>query len=226
MIRIKCPKCSSTLTLDDAQAGQVGQCPECEAKFRVPARKAAAPARAAKDDEEKRRPPSRERDDEDDDQDEADDQDGQPRQSPQRRKSKGLSESARYTLVVSGGFLIAIIALGTGGIFIPRLALIVTGVSVLLMLTFSLMMAREAWADGMAKFMMVWLIPLYLFYFVSENWGRTQRLFIPYVGFLVLAVVSAYAVVLQDERLDEKRKATKAKIDHAVTAIVRVYRDA
>src|SRR5687768_9055797 len=54
MIRAKCPKCATPLSLPDAAAGNVRACPECDAKFRVPAPKPAAPLPAdpVDDDEE------------------------------------------------------------------------------------------------------------------------------------------------------------------------------
>jgi len=45
MIRIACPKCSERLVLDDETCGQVGECPECNARFRIPA---APPSRPQK----------------------------------------------------------------------------------------------------------------------------------------------------------------------------------
>jgi hypothetical protein len=222
MIRIKCPKCSITLTLDDADAGQVGQCTSCKAKFRVPARKAAAPP--PEDDEEDQEPAGRGREDEDED--DNDDMDEEQASSPKRRKAEGLSESARGTIVTSVIFFVVIVVLGTGGIFINQLAILVTLVSALLMLTCSLMVAREAMADGTGKFLMVWLIPLYFVYFVFSNWERTGRLFVPYVGFLLLVLASIGAYLLHEERVIQKRKDTKARIGLAVPAIVRVYREA
>src|SRR5262245_47260105 len=54
MIRAKCPKCATPLSLPDAAAGNVRACPECDAKFRVPGPKPAAPLPAdpVDDDEE------------------------------------------------------------------------------------------------------------------------------------------------------------------------------
>jgi hypothetical protein len=207
-----------TLTLDDAEAGQVGECTDCGAKFRVPVKKAAAPAKSAKGDTAKQR--SRDNDDDE----ESDDQEEKPRKSAKPSKTKAGESSARDTIVLACGFLAAIVVLGTGGIFINNLGIIVTGVSLLLMFSCSMMIAREAWADGMSKFMMVWLIPLYLMYFVTENWSRTKQLFIPYMGFMILALVSAYSVVLHQDRVEEKRKATKAMLDRVQAVRVWEYR--
>jgi len=46
MIRVKCPKCEKTLSVDDSKAGGVGSCPACGQRFRIPgvkAEKSAAP---------------------------------------------------------------------------------------------------------------------------------------------------------------------------------------
>jgi uncharacterized Zn finger protein (UPF0148 family) len=37
MIRLACPKCKERLVLDDETRGQIGQCPECNTRFRIPA---------------------------------------------------------------------------------------------------------------------------------------------------------------------------------------------
>jgi transcription elongation factor Elf1 len=193
MIRIKCPKCSTSLTLDDDEAGQVGECTDCGAKFRVPARKAAAPVRVAKGDAVKKRPPARA------DDDDAEDRDDEPRQAAPKRKPQGMSEAVKANLVMACVFLVAIVVLGTGGIFINNLAVLVTGISVLLMLVTGLLAARGAS-------------------------GSTGKLSI--AGFGLLAVVSAYAYMLHEERVVEKRKATKERIGNAEIAVVREYRDA
>jgi hypothetical protein len=39
MIRVKCPKCASPVSVADADAGGVGSCPRCGQKFRVPTSK-------------------------------------------------------------------------------------------------------------------------------------------------------------------------------------------
>jgi uncharacterized Zn finger protein (UPF0148 family) len=227
MIRLKCPKCSFALALEDSKAGQVGLCTECGAKFRIPARKSAAAARPTKESEAKRRPPAIADDDDEDegDEDESDDEGDEPRKAPPARKSDAMSAEAKSTVRLAVFFLVAIVALGIGGMYIHHLALLVTAISVLLAMTCSLMIAREAWSDGASKFMMVWLIPLYLLYFVYENWSRTKELFIPYVGFLLLAVASAFAYLQYEDRILEKRKATKAKLA-LEPAIVRMYHEA
>src|SRR5205823_2105787 len=36
MIRLKCPKCKKKIALDDSRAGDVGKCPDCGQRFRIP----------------------------------------------------------------------------------------------------------------------------------------------------------------------------------------------
>jgi hypothetical protein len=127
---------------------------------------------------------------------------------------------------MAGGFLVAIIALGIGGIYIHDLALVVAGVSALLWMSCGLMIAREAMADSTGKFLMVWAIPLYLLYFVYENWERTRQLFVPYLGFLALAAVSIGAFLLQQDRVVERRKEIRKLVDKAEVVLVRQYREA
>jgi hypothetical protein len=47
MIRFPCPKCEKRLSVDEAKAGQVGVCPNCKCKFRIPRLPESAPPVAA-----------------------------------------------------------------------------------------------------------------------------------------------------------------------------------
>jgi hypothetical protein len=82
MIRIRCPKCSERLALDDADAGRVGECPECTSRFRIPVPRqqavVEAPDRRDDFDEDEERP--RRRDDFDEEE--------RPRRRKRRRRSK------------------------------------------------------------------------------------------------------------------------------------------
>ena len=42
-MRVACPRCAKSLNIPDAVAGQVGQCPGCSAKFRLPAARPNSP---------------------------------------------------------------------------------------------------------------------------------------------------------------------------------------
>src|SRR5215510_7482065 len=149
MIRIKCPKCATPLTVDDAKAGKPEECTECGARFRVPVPKATVPARAPKAEEEKRRPVRRRDEEEDEDDEELDDElDDEPRPRRPRRKSKGLSESAKMNIRMAIALLLFVIALGVGGCFINRLGLLVFWISIFVTWGCGFMIARMAWQDS------------------------------------------------------------------------------
>jgi DNA-directed RNA polymerase subunit M/transcription elongation factor TFIIS len=163
MIRIKCPKCAAPLALDDDQAGGVGECTECGAKFRVP--KAKAPVRTRKadaddddededdddeDDEEeersssrarpRRRPRGRDEDDEDDDE-------GDTVMGPSRR-SRATSGTLKGNLIMVGIMLVIVMVVGLASIFLNKLG--TTGFigSVIGALLCSIMVVRAATKDG------------------------------------------------------------------------------
>jgi DNA-directed RNA polymerase subunit M/transcription elongation factor TFIIS len=127
MIRVKCPKCSHPLTAEDDEAGGVGECEECGAKFRIPAAKsksvaARAGAKKRADDDED------EEDDEDDDDgprrrvirdDDEEEDDDEP---GQRRKKQTSSRQLWISIAVCCGcvfvgavsFLASLLITGAG----------------------------------------------------------------------------------------------------------------
>ena len=131
MIRIKCPKCSVVLKLDDEEAGQVGQCDDCGAKFRVPAKKAAAPVKATK------RAAEEDEDDEDGDDDEQDDL--------ASAAAAAASRKAKSNIVMSVGGGVGLILLALGGVFIDMVALLVSVLSFLLIIVCMLLALRQAY---------------------------------------------------------------------------------
>ncbi len=133
MIRIKCPKCSVVLKLDDEEAGQVGQCDDCGAKFRVPAKKAAAAPRPSDPDEDE--------DDDDDDDDEEKDPDDVARSKAAAEASKAAR--AKMIMSVAGGLGLLLLALG--GVFIDMVALLTGVLSALLIIVCLLLALREAY---------------------------------------------------------------------------------
>jgi hypothetical protein len=135
MIRIKCPKCAEVQTLDDDQAGQVGLCEDCGAKFRVPAKKAAA-ARPAKR--------SAVEDDEDDDDEETDDEEDAAPKKKSKGKS-GASAASGSRLPMSIGIGVAALLLSLGGVFIDMVGLLVAGLSFGLVFVCALLCIKEAY---------------------------------------------------------------------------------
>jgi len=138
MIRLKCPKCATTLSLDDSEAGQVGKCTDCGAKFRVPAKKAGATGRPTKETAKASTPAKRPRDDEDDEDEE---NTSRPKKEGKTKTKANDAKSSKVTLVA---LVPIIILLGLGSIYINRLGIIVAGVSIVLMLASGLMVYRTS----------------------------------------------------------------------------------
>jgi hypothetical protein len=105
------------LAVADEEAGGVGECNECGAKFRIPKTKVttAAPRRHQDDDDEDEddRPVRRRRDDDDD-------EDNEPAPRPLRR-SEGMSQAGLNHLKMAAIMLGLLIVLGLAAIFIGRL---------------------------------------------------------------------------------------------------------
>jgi DNA-directed RNA polymerase subunit M/transcription elongation factor TFIIS len=156
MIRIKCPKCAASLALEDSEAGGVGECTECGAKFRVPAAKAKSRARASRADDE---------DDEDDYEDEDDEDEEEERASGRRRARRSDIEddedealpkrrppsnsgSLKTNLIMAGVMLAVIVVTGLAGIFLNKLGSLTFFGSVLGALLCSIMVVRAATKDG------------------------------------------------------------------------------
>ena len=67
--------------------------------------------------------------------------------------------------------------------------------------------------DGMLRFWMVWIIPLYFLFFALSNWERTRRVFIAYVGFGLLGLACIGAYFLHEGGLERQREVTRKMID-------------
>ena len=147
MIRLKCPKCSEILSLDDSEAGQVAKCTDCGAKFRVPDRKGTAAARAAKGPEKAAAPAKRAKSDK-----EEEDNEDQPGKKKPPKKQQDPERKSPVAIAI--GFLPCLLLLGLGSIFINRLGIIVAGVSIILMLACGLMVYRTSVKDSLTEAIM------------------------------------------------------------------------
>jgi hypothetical protein len=152
MIRIKCPKCDTSLSLNDDLAGGVGECSECGAKFRVPSPKAKAASRASRDEDDD--------DDYDDDEDD-DDEDEEARAARRRRYEEDEEDededqrrppqkqgSVVGTLITLGVLFVVIVITGIAGIFLKNIGVTVFFGSVLAALTCAIMVVRAATKEG------------------------------------------------------------------------------
>jgi hypothetical protein len=216
MIRIKCPKCSFPLAVEDDQAGKPGDCTQCGSKFRIPMPKA-----TVRDDNEKGRPGRRRDDDDDDDEDEADDR---PRRR-RRAKAWKMSTSARMNIQMSIALLCTIIVLGVASCYIPALGVIMFWAGLFWYWACTFMIARMAWEDGFLTFILVWYTP-YFFIYVVKHWDRTQRLVISSIAMFFICMVGMVGTMIYVARLEIKREIIRQRIKDEGASIVRVYRDA
>jgi DNA-directed RNA polymerase subunit M/transcription elongation factor TFIIS len=224
MIRVKCPKCSHPLTAEDDEAGGVGECEECGAKFRIPAAKskpvaARAGAKKRADDDED------EEDDEDDDDGprrrvirddeevEDDDESGQPR----KKKASGLSRQSWITIFVSCGGVFVAVVLFFASLFImgAGLGIGIFGYGLWLLSALGLML--RVWHDnamlGMAPPITLALVPaahfglplldledmelLLVVLLVGANLGATIVGAVKYWNDVrQLAIVAAFAILI------------------------------
>ena len=220
MIRIKCPKCSNTISLDDKQAGQIGLCSECGAKIRIPAKKAKPPAPAAKSVEKKPAKVSPPRDDDDDQDEQPKGKDDSGDKKCKKRRAASMSDESKGNIATAIAFVPAVILLGLGSIFINRLGIVVAGVSAFLMLTCSLMVARSAMADSTGKFMMVLLVPIYFAFYAISDWKQHRSFFVSYMGFLALLLASLGGIYLHESMKEARRDATRKRIDQSTSVVI------
>ncbi len=146
MIRAKCPKCASPISLPESQAGATGSCPQCGQKFRVSAKQSAPPrGQPARADDDVQpfammpppdRPlppplsePPRRREDEDLEEVESDDGADTPRPKKRKKKKKksaGVGMTGWHAALIALGVLVVLGATGilyyiqTGGSRKPK----------------------------------------------------------------------------------------------------------
>jgi hypothetical protein len=118
MIRIACPRCEERLVLDDEARGQLGQCPQCSAQFRIPGARSAvvvqpasAPARLPSAPPIALEPPAAL----------PPDPEVAPRRRP-RRRTRRSSNSAGAWVVIVGGVVGAVAVIGVGVWFLISLS--------------------------------------------------------------------------------------------------------
>jgi hypothetical protein len=205
MIRIKCPKCAFSLALDDDEAGQVGECTECGARFRVPTPKAGAPGKSRPPESKKRPPPRRRDDDVDEDEDDFEEKEEEGTLD-KPIKLKGMSPMAKMNIQMAITFCVCIVILGVAEIFIPRLGLALGIACEAVHLVCTLMVARQAWSDSPITFLLVWFCGPFFIYYCITNWDRTQSLCVTAVALWLMAFVSYFAHGLQEGRKEVRRE--------------------
>lgn len=217
MIRLKCPKCATSLALEDDEAGGVGECTSCGAKFRVPARPAAvakaAPRRRDDEDEDddedeearearrRRSSTARRRRDEDDDEDEDEGPDEVEREK-QQRIARQRMEAFWLNIRVSIALMIAAFTLGVAGIFINRLWIYTMVIGGLMVITCMFMVSRMAKQESMLWFMLIRFIPSMIFIYIILNWEQTKRyLIFSIVGMVLLGIGFVSGIIHEAKKI-------------------------
>jgi hypothetical protein len=168
VIRIRCPKCSERLALDDAHAGLVGECPDCGARFRIP-----APSPRSADERFSSSRPRAEEEENDEPRSRRPVQDEDDDYRPRRKKRKKRKRSSGD--VLSGNsFLIILGVLAAVGLLVVVLALTVPQFRVLAFaLGFLIALVGQIWFLTVA-------------FKESVGWGL-GCLFVPFVSLIFLA---------------------------------------
>jgi DNA-directed RNA polymerase subunit RPC12/RpoP len=245
MIRIKCPKCSAPLSLDDDQAGEAAECEECGARFRVPAAKTATAARNGG-----KGPSSRSRQEDDEDEEDSEEYEDESdsveeeleveRKKPARASK--MSDSTKMNLYLIVGMIVATIVLGIDSIFVRKLGIIVAGACCVGMIYCLLMLSVMAKQDNGPWMAILWLppiagclaafmifegtntrvavgfgslMPLFVIAFGALTWKRTQRLVISYVALYILCGACLGATAVNMGRLEARRVQVRALVDQA-----------
>jgi hypothetical protein len=239
MIRIKCPKCSIPLSLDDDLAGQATECERCGSRFRVPAPKAGAAAKPSAG------KPRRADDDEEDEVEdyEDDDESAEEEVATERKKKRAskISDSTKLNIYLIGGMLLATVVLGVDSIFVRKLGIIVAGACGVGMVYCLLMLSVMAKQDNGPWMVFLWLpgvvgtlasflvfgdasattkvtliygslLPLFVVAFGLLTWKRTQRLVISYVALYIMCGTCLGATAVNMGRIETRRAQVRALV--------------
>jgi hypothetical protein len=225
MIRLKCPKCAHPIAVDDDQAGGVGECDDCGARFRVPAKsKAAVASRRADDDEDDdkvaagspRARKTRAADDEDEDdrprrrraiRDDDDEDDGdRPRRT--RRQSAAAAEQTR--MYIRLGIFLAVFV-----VFSALASLFVTGVG----FTIFILGLAATFFVGIAMLIMIirddplWALLIFLFgapaslAYAIMHWEKVGKMMMLQMAFSFIAACGFVAGAINEGWRETRREA-------------------
>lgn len=207
MIRLKCPKCAEPLAVEDEDAGGIGECGECGAKFRIPAAKskpaggrkgdddekvaAGAPSRkrraAAVDEDRPQRRPIRDDDDDDDDDEDDDDQ-------PHRPKGKKATAAQRQQFWMNVRVVLTLlgfaILVGLACLFINKAGFILAVLCVVLGVVCGLGLTIMVWRDDPLWGLMMMIPgigPVVSLIYLIHHWEKCWKLIAAAFAFYFLA---------------------------------------
>jgi DNA-directed RNA polymerase subunit M/transcription elongation factor TFIIS len=213
MIRLKCPKCAESLTVDDEDAGGVGECGECGAKFRIPAAKA-KPARvsannATDDDEEADKvaagpPPRRQRrladddddrprrrtsrDEDDEEEEEEEDNFGRPRRRPPVRTA---AQAEQFRMNVQMGISLGVVAIlmAAASVFIYGAGFFIAYGALFFVIVTGIAMMITVYRDSPLWAILIFLVgtPAAIAYAIM-NWDKIGKLMLIQCAFTFVCV--------------------------------------
>jgi hypothetical protein len=205
MIRFQCPECDKKLGVKEALAGQMGVCPACKSKFRIP--EAPAPSEPVEDAVIVSPPPRRpepelrkrlpaEDDDEDPPEDEEEEEERAPRRKRRRRRRKSSSNQFGGMPV----FAIALIGLGVFAALTVVLALIVPAAAAVPVYLGSVIsfvggiwFLVVAFQDSPTAGFLCMCVPFYSLVYLISNFEETKKPFFVYLVGIALSVAGSCA---------------------------------
>jgi hypothetical protein len=207
MIRLKCPKCAAPLAVDDDDAGGVGECGECSAKFRIPAAKTKA-ARVGEDDDKVAvgAPPARKRravDDEDDRprrrrviRDEDDDDDEEDDLLPRRPKKASNAQREQMRMNIQMGIALFgfVVVMGLASLFITGVGWFIAIASFVCFILTGLALFLTIYKESPAWALLILLVgtPAAVVYAIM-NWDKVGKLVIIQFVFAMIALCGLFA---------------------------------
>jgi len=243
MIRIKCPKCTAPQSLDDDEAGGVGVCDSCGAKFRVPAAKPKARVPVP-------------RDEDDDDEDEEDEDEGEddrparkrraPRKRPvssvtgdeeeysaekemiEREKAKRLQEIAAEQFAMNVRMAISLffatVFLGVAGIFLNRVAIYTIVIGAVLQILTMIMVSALAKQESTMWFLLTRAVPGMVMVFAIMHWDQTKRYVIANIAGGALVGVGVLAFIIHTGKKEARRAIIAERVKTVQVIMHQPYR--
>jgi hypothetical protein len=244
MIRLKCPKCAESLTVDDEDAGGVGECGECGAKFRIPAAKA-KPARvsannATDDDEDDDQvaagpPPRRQRraaDDDDDrprrktirDEDDSEEDEDSSR-SRRRKPVRTVVQAEQLRMNIQMGIALGVVAilLAAASVFINGAGFFIACGALFFVILTGIAMMITVYRDSPAWALLIFLVgtPAAVVYAIM-NWDKIGKIMLVQAAFTFVCICAFIGGSINLGWRDVSRELRWQKIKGPRTSLVRV----
>jgi cation transport ATPase len=226
MIRIKCPKCATSLSLPDSDAGGVGECTECGSKFRVPAAKAVVPVRADRDEDDdedddddeeeeeerasgRRRHPRRRQEEDEEDEKALDEEDEDRRRRLAAQRSAAIAMNIRMAI----GLFVATVIAFIGGMFINRVGLYAAIFGFAIQVLCMIMISALAKQESTMWFMLVRFVPGMLIVYIVLYWDQVKRFVITYVAGVLIFGVGLGSMFIYEVKKTARRELIERRVN-------------